>query len=211
VKERPILFSAPMVRAILDGSKTQTRRAAKRTAGGHLKEPRGHRRWHVEDPQAVLACPYGQPGDRLWVRETFLVDDNRRIPKTATRKNFEVDYKATSEDSPHWRWRPSIHMPRWASRITLEITGVRVERLQEISDKDAEAEGIEGWNVATGGDDFQDYWRNYAMTKKEEREGVPQFCGDMRASFRSLWESINGADSWAANPWVWCISFKRVA
>ena len=206
MKERPILFSAPMVRAILDGSKTQTRRVIKPQPWeeysaesikcehyapcivdkyGEMDAGPEIFGAYSTDGEWGVRCPYGHPGDRLWVRETFLVDDNHRIPKTATRKNYEVDYKATSEDSPHWRWRPSIHMPRWASRITLEITGVRVERLQDITNNDALDEGTPDLRTIENG------W-------------------DMRRCFQDLWEQINGAGSWAENPWVWVIEFKKV-
>lgn len=198
MKERPILFSAPMVRAILEGRKTQTRRVMKPQPFWGERQGLQSAGWCFSSPKVALLswpgdkltealkshCPYGQRGDRLWVRETFLVDDNRRIPKTATRKNFEVDYKATSEDSPHWRWRPSIHMPRWASRITLEITGIRVERLQDISEADAHAEGV-------------------------TIRSVTHYDGQAKDYFFALWEKINGLESWAANPWVWVIEFKK--
>jgi len=155
VTERPILFSAPMVRAILAGQKTQTRRVAKFTDAGHLKEPGGRRRWHHDDPNATLACPYGQPGDRLWVREAhwFFQDEHDPVigytPPMMTTE--DVEYRADGESTRHG-WRPSIHMLRWASRITLEITSVRVER---------------------------------------------------------LWSSINGIESWHADPFVWVVEFKR--
>ena len=202
MKERPILFSGEMVRAILSARKTQTRRVIKPQPANGQKfagiadareylGPKHKNQFGAYFGWSFRRCPYGQPGDKLWVRETFLVDDNRRIPKTATHKNFEVDYKATSEDSPHWRWRPSIHMPRWASRITLEITGVRVERLHDISEVDARAEGAPDiTGVVMGG----------------KLRGIATY----RDWFKNLWQSINGADSWASNPWVWVIEFKRL-
>ena len=175
--ERPILFSAPMVRALLACAKTQTRRAAKLTAGAHVKEPGGHRRWHPADPEATLACPYGQPGDRLWVRETFGFSGSGYIP--------DIHFRATNPEAPILgRWHPSIHMRRIDSRITLEITSVRVERLQEISEADAQAEGI---------------------TSAECLE-----CDGFVNAFSKLWEQINGPGSWDANPWVWAIEFRRL-
>lgn len=204
MKERPILFSAPMVRAILDGTKTQTRRVAKRTANGHIKETGGHRRWHIADFDAYLACPYGQPGDRLWVRETWAY-------------HVQAMGSATDQDGP-WvyaadgnfalqsrlcdRWRPSIHMPRVASRITLEITGVRVERLWEVSETDAVSEGVGSITVSDGG---ESRWVNYS---RPDSKGSA--FGDARSSYRSLWEEINGQGSWDANPWVWVVEFKRL-
>lgn len=178
MKERPILFSAPMVRALLDGSKVQTRRTAKLTDAAHVKEPRGHRRWHPGDPDAVAACPYGQSGDRLWVRETWAMHPDFR--PESRRCVYRADPGSQYDVS---RWTPAIHMFRWASRITLEITGVRVERLLDISDEDSLAEGI--YPTATG-----------------------LYPGAATAEYKKLWESINGPGSWAANLWVWVIEFK---
>ena len=193
MKTRPILFSAPMVRALLNGTKTQTRRVAKLTDAAHVKEPRGHRRWHPADPDASMACPYGQPGDRLWVREAWKAHTTfgnlppRDIPQTHVWYMADEGYKAES------RHRNGMFMPRWASRLLLEITAVRVERLQDISGADAQAEGIVpdgdgGWHLAD----------------------TRHYMGDPISSYASLWEYINGADSWDANPWVWVIEFKKV-
>lgn len=192
--ERPILMSAPMVRATLDGSKTQTRRVASKPVRhpdlGNLYTP-GALVLEGESQQVIeRACPYGRPGDRLWVREAWAPHPQ----DTST-----VFYRATVEAEPGfpvWSgpWRPSIHMPRWASRIMLEITRVRVERLQDISDADAVAEGI-GLNPSAVG---------VSMT-------FPQGESACHAAFRVLWESINGPESWAANPWVWVIDFRRIA
>ena len=255
MKERPIPFKAPMVRAILDGSKTQTRRVMKfqpteppKLMKASLQKFGGKpviaAVWGEHD---CCLCPYGIVEDRLWVRETWRVgawqEDEGAIA---------VDYKSDGFSRREWlrvadggegeelfsrlwmqstddavnalgqqerykwepgqspcRWRSSRFMPRWASRITLEITGVRVERLQDISEDDAEAEGIEGINQPTGGDDYQDYWRNYGLTEKQA-DGWPWFTGDRIASYKSLWESINGPGSWDVNPWVWVIEFKMV-
>lgn len=179
MKERPILFSAPMVRAILSGSKTQTRRIVKGAAQEAMNL------WRKQ-------CKFGQPGNRLWVRETwnawsvYEVDSGvfeagwpyMKIPKQKP-SNACVLYAADAADDGG-RWRPSIHMPRWASRISLEITGIWVERLQDIGDVDAHAEGC----------------------------ATPATAA--RSQFRNLWESINGPGSWAANPWVWVIEFRRI-
>ena len=194
-KERPILFSAPMVRALLDGSKTQTRRLVKPQpdivfagpipgagiCGKYTHDDEKHGRLGVHIP-----CPYGQPGDRLWVRENFahIYRDNS-LPE---RRSFEdVAYMANGHSidiGAYGSWKPSIHMPRWASRITLEISSVRVERLQDITRGDAMAEGCPFPNMAQGNDPRQ--W------------------------YEQLWGEINGPDSWATNPWVWAIEFKRI-
>jgi hypothetical protein len=166
MKERPILFSGPMVRAILEGRKTQTRRIVKPQplciASGE---------WIMNGS----ACKYGKPGDRLWVRETWWA------PRDDVRGEYKreyIKYAATLDGMGQPTWKPSIHMPRWASRINLEVVSVRVERLQNISEEDARAEGI-----------WQPNWP---------------------LSWRQLWESINGAGSWEANPWVWVVEFKRI-
>lgn len=191
MKERPILFSSSMVRAILDGSKTQTRRVVKQDREGLLDcEP--HPAWDAF--WQCVACPYGKPGDRLWVRETFAI-----VPRTAYARSDGVQQTLRPDDDHDaaiyragwdrsnggFRWRPSIHMPRWASRILLEIADVRVERLQDISEADAKAEGAH--NHKYNGLDLA-YARAYS----------------------DLWESINGPDSWAANPWVWVVEFRRI-
>ncbi|MGN8004330.1 hypothetical protein ACTJKQ_14200 [Acidovorax sp. 22279] len=230
MKERPILFSGPMVRALRDGSKTQTRRVVKpqpienaRFVGGYYVP--GPKRTEnskiaVEAPYVHLTCPYGQPGDRLAVRETFYAWGRWETRYSAKKGRDEwhfVDMTLecgrsyaydTDEDTPMivtrrstvvplWWRRPAIFMPRAASRITLEITRVRVERLQDISSRDAIAEGIEACPI--GGE-----WRNYLDSAPNRDALTP------RVSFRSLWESINGPDSWAANPWVWRVEFRRL-
>lgn len=215
MKERPILFSAPMVRVLLDGSKTQTRRICKPAqlyGLSHVIEvPDPQERGQVyngshfgdEEGDVQFACPYGGRGDRLWVREAFARIDGQ------TRPWIETDYRATYQHGDRLgdtlgikkRWTPSIHMPRHASRITLEVTGVRVERLGDISEADAIAEGIK--TIQVGGDG-QVRWLNYMAPESK----VAAF-GDPRRSFWSLWEAINGRESYDANPWVWVISFKR--
>lgn len=228
MKERPILFSAPMVRAILAGTKTQTRRIVK-----PQPQPNGGEGLHPVAPYCnphgswawVLAatghgsggnlfdCPYGQPGDRLWVRETWqgpLLDSEeheaaqfREDGPDAFKKPGFCAYRATDTldavdlDGNDLGWRPSIHMPRWASRISLEITGVRVERLQDISEADAIAEGIsakEDGRYHCGCDDDGEI-----------------LCKSPVTAYAWLWNSINGDGAWAANPWVWVVEFKRVA
>ena len=222
MKERPILFSGPMVRALLAGSKTQTRRVIKDQSIGerfsHMTEDgRAHLEWlgtpccgtgvwDVPEYSAQVACPYGQPGDRLWVRESFMPVPLEAAPgpsqtpwSIAYAAGSQTELLAPSSYNPtlynYERWTPSIHMPRWASRITLEITSVRVERLQDISEADALAEGIvrqpdDGFGLADT--------THYHYT-------------DPRNSYWSLWESINGDGSVEANPWVWVVEFKPVA
>lgn len=197
MKERPILFSGAMVRAILAGVKTQTRRVAKRLCGFTIRElhPSGtpgydwtfrcqRGLWQDFRHEDLLRlCPYGVPGDTLWVRETWGLWDTLPSdgPTCAT-----VFYRATGGDSRelrHQLWRPSIHMPRWASRLTLSITDVRVERLRDISERDAISEGCQCAHV-------------------------PPSLTNVGA-YANLWESINGEGSWSANPWVWVIAFER--
>lgn len=171
MKERPIIFNSEMVRAILDGRKTQTRRII--TA----RPPK------VID-LATVQCKYGQPGDRLWVKETWRGGND-------TLEN--VFYKASDNCALKYgfcqcSWKPSIFMPHEFSRITLEIVNVRVERLQDISEKDVIAEGIEEAGICFG-------------IRKEE---VEKHC------YKLLWDKINGPGAWEKNPWVWVIEFKKV-
>ena len=237
--EKPILFSGEMVRAILDGRKTQTRRIIKpqplfalcKTIPVMTSD---------NDPDVAIRCPYGKPGGRLWVREKWRIDawreydqsiavdycdgpdkSWRKLPRTMEGAElFDRLWIQSSEecrskgiplngDGYRWepgtsplRWRPSIHMPRWASRINLEITKVRVERLQDISETDAIAEGVE--RTVTG-----DGWRNYHDDPEQEAAGLVPMPS-AKSSFKTLWESINGPGSWDANPLVWVIEFRRV-
>lgn len=198
MKERPILFSAPMVRAILNGTKTQTRRVVK---DRHIDAapPACFFQWLRE------RCTYGQPGDRLWVRETWQVVDGseraRRIVTDPSPSRGWIEYAATVHPGhePPPRWRPSIHMPRWASRILLEITAVRVERLQDISGEDAVAEGI-----ARDGDGYERFHVDPDAPLGQS------FTRNPVLAYRGLWEKINGVGTWDANPLVWVIEFKRV-
>jgi len=182
MKERPILMSAEMVRALLAGRKTQTRRLVKLMDTGRVKLPGSHRNWHLEDPNVVKACPYGLPGDRLWVKETFLPKKSGIIYRA------DLDpVEAAGIGGMYGGWKPSIFMPRKASRLTLEIKTLRVERLQDISEADAKAEGIQCPGCQSG-------------------EHIA--CTDLVKAYRKLWESLNGTDSWKANPWVWVIEFQ---
>jgi hypothetical protein len=216
VKSRPILFSAPMVRALLAGTKTQTRRAVKwrglepglNLGFSGLAIERSGSNWVLTSPTRTSheyrsvpqPCPYGQPGDRLWVREAWRTvkhyDSTKPIElvdpliRYEAGKSFRVD-GSWAEEKDIGKLRPSMFMPRWASRIELEITQVRVERLQAISESDAVAEGAAGYEEgidAPPPDDDQEW--------------------SYRASYSRLWESINGAGSWDLNPWVWCVSFE---
>ncbi|WP_341929711.1 hypothetical protein [Methyloversatilis discipulorum] len=217
MKETPILFSAPMVRAILAGTKTQTRRVVKPQPLGDKPrsawfEP-GVMGWAPpEIPSQAwhrVRCPYGQPGDRLWVREAF----SGPHCMDATDECVAVQPSKWGEGSRIWYWadgnpthgdwtrpRPSIHMPRWASRILLEVTAVRVERLQDISEADAMAEGAECLFSPT------------CSAADRELLDIPlmEDASPFRNGYALLWESINGAGSWKANPWVWVVEFKRV-
>lgn len=203
MKERPILFSSPMVRAILEGRKTMTRRVVKLRHGADVVVTNGQVLKPARvDFAAYVDCPFGKVGDRLWVREAWrtVAEANDLAPR-----NLSAAHRFWYEaDAPHplgyGKLRPSIHMPRIASRILLEITGVRVERLQNISEADAQAEGVERVVAGVG-------WRRYCDPDSEE-VGVPP-CGDARRSFRSLWKFINGDESWNANPWVWVVEFRR--
>ncbi|MBC6504059.1 morphogenetic protein [Citrobacter freundii] len=198
--ERGMIFNSEMVRAILDGRKTQTRRPIKfpfkdRNLGCELS---GNELAGELSAGNYLNSPFGKPSDRIWVRETFqgpLFDFDQMDAYCKDSTPFEKAqfcvYKADGKPAPeffdaddnlHCCWRPSIHMPRWASRITLEITDVRVERLNAITESDTEAEGI----TDTG-------------------------FGDLLVDgYRYLWKSIYGDDSWQVNPWVWVIEFKRI-
>lgn len=206
MKQRPILFSDPMVRALLDGSKTQTRRVMKpqpiadqRFSGGYYI-PASKRTEgaiiSVEAPYVGRACPYGQVGDQLWVRETFLIADEQAagLPPWV----YAADY--SNQDRPKTRWKPSIFMPRAASRITLEITGVRVKRLQDISEADAIAEGTKKMAMVGSCDSI---FPHPSFPQVHDR-------GTYKFGYQVLWESLNGAGSWDLNPWVWVIEIKKV-
>lgn len=197
MKERPILFSGPMVRALLDGSKTQTRRVCKPaqfySLSAVVEVPDPLERGQVyngshfgdEDGEVQFACPYGGRGDRLWVRETWAPNG----PNPSEGALYRADFP---EGPLSIKFKPSIHMPRWASRITLEVVSVRVERLQAISEADAMAEGSRSW----------------AQEQDTPVKDIP--AGETRLIFRQLWEQINGSDSWDANPWVWAVEFRRL-
>lgn len=189
VKERPILFKAEMVRAILEGRKTQTRRMLKVQPLDVLPMniPDAWVTLETRDPEPHgrhIKCRFGKVGDRLWVRETWY--HANPIEETPG----YVSYRADGEFIEFYKkqgckWKPSIFMPRWASRITLEIVSVRIERLQDITENDAVAEGVMG-------------------DETEYDQATPKMC------YAALWEKINGPGSWDANPFVWVVEFKRV-
>lgn len=231
MKEHPILFSGEMIRAILDGRKTQTRRGIQLSTDPSSYDRAGlvnigippdvEQRWTLfhKEPHgqqySLSRCRYGKPGDRLWVREGFYQYGkwikNGRTKTGKQAWTFKPTKHADGEDvrltdnppevvrpnkyrKPGWYKRPSIFMPRWASRILLELTDVRVERLQEISAEDCIAEGIE------------DVWsRKYPTWPKGAIEGC-------RGEFRDLWNSINAKRGlgWDVNPWVWVVEFKKL-
>ena len=216
MSEKPILFSGEMVRAILDGRKGNTRRIVTRNNSTVLGDTRCENwdelLWngeeYADDSLATLGMPRNQylhvpamcegdevryrvgsrvsPGDTLWVREAWGLHDTQPSDGPA---NAHVYYRATDgdrHDLRYQRWRPSIHMPRWASRITLKVLGVHVERLQDITEEDAIAEG-------------------FNQTTYRDGRGVES----ARLAFRNLWDGINGKGAWAANPWVWVYEFER--
>jgi len=211
-KERPILFSGAMVRAILEGKKSQTRRVWKMPRGldwyvsgsargeetGDICQPDGPWWGHVEE----MRCPYGRPGDRLWVRETWAQPAALDPGPTVYRADYPACVPAGFEKIPPAEaitWKPSIHMPRALCRLRLEVTGVRVERLNDCSEADAIAEGIQP---------YKDGWeRFHADPADTERTGATK---DPRLAYKGLWEQINGAGAWDANPWVWVVEFRRV-
>ena len=244
IKERPILFSAPMVRAILEGRKTVTRRAIKvqpriDASGNFCVGNSNYGQDGYGKPVTKHfvngCCPYGKPGDRLWVRETFallgnedgccidwqdnLVKGDERgaariyrascppgdygLNQIPAKAEWKPDTEAMEYDGA---WRPSIHMPRWASRILLEITDVRVERLQDISEKQAEAESARRFDNIHMGTPSASPCR-WSM---ESPTNTDQCLSTARYAFANLWEKINGEYSWDANPWVWVVEFKRV-
>lgn len=226
MRERPILFSTPMVQAILDGRKTVTRRVVKpqppeddaplaagwfhpETDGGPGPHTFGvyGSDWHVR-------CPYGAPGDRLWVRETWSARDERGFWAASTRdvdqERDEIVYHApclTPRQPAPPRWLSPLYMPRWASRITLEVVSVRVERLHEITEADARKEGLDWVSPQPFGERWDD-------DREDPREvGYPdvgEVSGFARDNFRRHWDQINGKRApWMSNPWVWRVEFRR--
>ncbi|EAA8821680.1 hypothetical protein AHT39_001879 [Salmonella enterica subsp. enterica serovar Isangi] len=214
MKEHGVIFNDEMVRAILDGRKTQTRRIMKPQPADDVargafpnKDAIG---WisslnHKFGSTTAHFCPYGNPGDRIWVRETFRVHSRATdvatlvyrasVRNSWTEQTHRVPVAVCNKPATPEKWTPSIHMPRWARRILLEITDVRVERLNAISENDAQAEGVA---QLRGG-----FWKHY-------QPGWTQHQLSARGSFVTLWKSIYGDESWYSNPWVWVIEFKRI-
>ncbi|MEA3534254.1 hypothetical protein [Rhizobium sp. CC-YZS058] len=211
MSDRPILFSAPMVRALLDGRKTQTRRTLKFQPAPEISivrttiRPDDAEPFHSFERRSLYGNYAGEievrikRGDRLWVKETHAI-----VPRTAYRMSEGVQqtlrpgddhdaavYAASWEHSKPGRWRPSIHQPRWASRLTLTVTDVRVERLQDISEIDAIAEGC----------------GQYSSSTKLSRPFNSDWKGSYREGYAELWNQINGAGAWEANPWVAAYTF----
>ncbi|ECI2509817.1 hypothetical protein AH654_12005 [Salmonella enterica subsp. enterica serovar Paratyphi B] len=203
MKERGMIFNAEMVNAILSGRKTQTRRPIKwkQTRFTEIAERDDGSLWPwAEDCERGgdiwFACPYGEIGDHIWVRETFRVHSRATdvatlvyrasVRNSWTEQTHRVPVAVCNKPATPEKWTPSIHMPRWASRITLEITDVRVERLRGLSEEDAKSEGI----IPSAGGVLPGW--------------------EYRINFRDLWMDIYGTDNWEANPWVWVIEFKRV-
>ncbi|QIR27544.1 hypothetical protein [Kluyvera genomosp. 3] len=212
MKERPILFKGGLVRAILDGRKTQTRRIIKPQPVMYEPGQSIHFSDMIND---ALRCPLGQPGDRIWVRETWqaiheelnddgYVDETTYAPSIPKEEDnywhpvFAADNWCEDINQRGFPWRPAIHMPRWASRILLEITEVRVEHLQSISDRDVLREGL--CQLPASG--------RYCLQPGAQYFGMASHSAQEAYSW--LWSSIYGEASWKANPWVWVIEFKRI-
>ena len=218
MKTYPIIFSAPMVRALLDGKKTQTRRVVKPQPEiysgyetlGDFSDPGWVLEWKEFDAltpkELAHHCPYGKPGDLLWVRETWqlhsLATDLGKIVYRASENSSHTEFhrmvpveKIGGIGAKPFQegWRSSIHMPRWASRLTLEITGVRVERVHDISEDDAIAEGMMQFDSGR-------WWYDTTGQNSLHRTAM--------SAYQELWRKLNGCGSWDANPWVWVLEFR---
>jgi hypothetical protein len=224
MRERGILFSAPMVRAILSGAKTQTRRVVRpQPSSQPFLSTVEAGRWHwcdgvrstgpgIFDPSAK--CPFGARDDRLWVRETFVrVHDEVLYRADLMPEQRQEEREVLRIAKSDYPWRPAIYMPRWASRLTLEVTDLRVERVADISEQDARAEGalaaISEIDDPRASDRTAERWALWTL-----RTDPGSCVGTARGAFASLWERINGKRpgcAWSDNPWVWAISFRRIA
>ncbi|EOG8086187.1 TPA: hypothetical protein ACIR1F_003961 [Enterobacter roggenkampii] len=204
--ERGMIFNGEMVRAILDGRKTQTRRIMKNQPAGDypdtpalIRSVDGGFQWYGHyGESSIFNCPFGAVGDRIWVRETWAEAGASAPDLKLYRANYPAHVPTHYENVPpaeDVRWTPSIHMPRWASRITLEITGVRVEQLKSISEDEARSEGVARLR--------EGFWKHY-------QPGWTQHQLSARGSFATLWDSIYGSGEWDRNPWVWVLEFKRI-
>jgi len=226
-KERPILFNTAMVKAVLAGTKTQTRRIVKNHS--RLSQDISKvdlRKWVNDHPAYILSfCPYGKPGDILWVRERWQ-HHYRLVQEPITYEpNSIKDFVYKADDPPaslqlHEMWRPSIHLPKVGSRIWLRIKDVRVERLQEISEVDAKAEGID-WHIDK--ENGLEYFYCYSLKEKGSCRTIGGLAvldnsyvsnqvfnikEPAKFSYQTLWESINGYGSWKKDPWVWVVEFE---
>jgi hypothetical protein len=219
VKERPILFQGAMVRALLAGTKTQTRRAIRLQTGRTFDEHAlvaAIQEWrpvfdkvagcNVGERAALIRCPYGQPGDRLWVRERGWIARSGLafLPYVGNEENKGP----TSPDGTPYKPCPSIHMPRWASRILLEITGVRVERLQAISEADAMTEGARCFNDIPRGP-LSHPMAHLCRWSMESPTSTDQCLSTPQMAFANYINKVNGDGTWETNPWVWVVEFKR--
>ena len=207
MNSRPSLFSVPMVRAILEGRKTQTRRVIKEADNGVTTTMEDGTPYYCDEAGNwnERSSPYGEKGDQLWVREAWCYPATSRKNPRLDYPLRDIEYRADvgimryplggnyAVQDRDFKWKPSIHMRRSDSRITLEITDIRFERLNSISESDAVAEGIV----------YDPYW------KSSKYEGGT-ICENAVTAFSELWESINGVGSWNANPWVWVVEFKKV-
>lgn len=238
-KLRPILFSTEMVRAILDGRKTQTRRVVKNPENYYMDEMLDGL-WPYKSIGNPAKCPYGKVGDVLWIKETWaclrleydfesgLVDGINESDRVDLAKEqigcFNPNHVFTYRTDPHeehiedrgFKWKPSIHMPFAAARIFLRVKNVRVERLHEISDEDAIAEGIDTdlWDMAIVSRNYKtkDGWFVAWSYEHWSCENISVDVDEVyRKSFQSLWESINGSESWETNPWVWVVEFEPIS
>lgn len=207
MKEIPILFSTPMVQAILEGRKTMTRRVIKPRS--YITDVVDGVPYEMtEDDASPIKCPYGQPGDVLWVRESccYVLRDHAHDLLEGSRDNNQWVYKTSvhpdwmiyAKEKYGYKWKPAIHMPKEACRIKLLVKSVKVESLQDISAQDAIAEGIEYLGTGHYGPEWKNYLGNYSTYLLPKQ------------SFKSLWGSINGKESWEANPYVWVIEFERI-
>ena len=197
LKERPILFSGPMVKAILEGCKTQTRRIIKGVNENPVLNKVSWQKdgWYWDEGNGCffnIQCPYGQPGDRLWVRETWALNNGKPCYRAGEFINGNPLYPIMPKGS----WKPSIHMKRADSRIDLEVVKVRVERLQDISEEDSLAEGVEA---------LRGQFEGAFSAGKNALSGTTA-----KECYERLWNEINGPENWNANPWVWVVEFKRI-
>ena len=225
MKITPMLFNDEMVRAIVDGRKTQTRRIVKPRRGWPIDFIGGVGSWddpscwgfesesgefwtlQADEGEHQIPCPYGKPGDLIYVRETF----GEWPAADSDRREDSMIYRATDDDweCRMFNWKASIHMPRWASRLTLKIKSVRIERLQDISEEDAKAEGVSPNCVLKDHSECGDHHGEYIRyANPMDWDDAPAYSAT--ESFQTLWDAINGLDSWDANSWVWRVEYEPI-